>query len=82
MASQSDGDRLLREHLTLLVQTEAIHADHQALMAVQPLDEAQHRAHAEKLATHLMRLREHAAKMTDARRSRRGEIDRRKKHPA
>jgi hypothetical protein len=29
-----------------------------------------------------MRLREHAAKMTAARRSRRGEIDRRKKHPA
>ena len=82
MASQSSGDRLLREHLTLLTETEAIHADHQALMAVQPLDEAQHRAHAEKLATHLMRLREHAARMTAARRRRHGEIERRKKKTA
>jgi hypothetical protein len=82
MASQSEGDRLLREHLELLVEAETIHSEHQALMAAQPLDAAQHREHAEKLATHLLRLREHAARMSSARRAERGGIERRKKKSA
>jgi len=50
MPSQSDSHRLLREHLALQAETEAILQDHKTL-ALKPFDAAAHRAHHERLAT-------------------------------
>lgn len=81
MASQFDGDRLLREHLALQAETDAIQQDHKKLQSKQ-FDAAEHRAHHVRLATHRQKLREHAAKMSHAKRMVRREIERRAKRPA
>jgi hypothetical protein len=81
MASQSDADRVLREHLALQAETAAIEAAHKELQA-KPFDAAEHREHAERIETHLLKLRAHTARMSSAKRAARGLEDRRKKRPA
>jgi hypothetical protein len=81
MPSQSDSRRLLREHLALQAETEAILQDHKAL-ELKPFDAAAHRAHHERLATHRQSLRLHAATFSGATRVMRREIERRVKRPA
>ena len=77
MSSQSDGDRLLREHLALQRETDAIEAAHKELQA-KPFDGAEHKAHSERLAMHQLRLREHAARVATANRAGRGLAERRR----
>ena len=81
MPSRSDADRVLREHLALQAETDAIEAAHKELQA-KPFDAAEHREHADRLESHLLKLREHTARMSSAKRAGRELAERRKKRSA
>jgi hypothetical protein len=59
MSSQSDADRILREHRALKDETSAIQREHAELESA-PFDRNSHAVHKRRIRAHLSQLAKHA----------------------